>query len=134
MAKWQNLLKLDKEQQELLDSLPPEVRRTMEARMKDRDSTKSEKEVKYMLQIEEIVNDPKVKSMRNELESMKEKMNDKATELMSYMWNNDKNPFDDDDPEVNRGRGYGPGYKAGEKLGEIIEEEIHREFGGYKPW
>ena len=131
MANWQNLLKLDKEEQELLDSLPPEVRRTMEARMKDRDSTKSEEEVKYMLQIEEIVNDPKVKSMRNELESMKEKMNDKATELMGYMWNNDKNPIDADDREDDR---YGPGYKAGEKLGDIIEEEIQREFGGYKPW
>ena len=131
MANWQNLLKVDEEQQEFLDSLPPKVRRDMEARMKDRDSTKSEEEVKYMLQIEEIVNDPKVKSMRNELESMKEKMNDKATELMGYMWNNDKNPIDADDREDDR---YGPGFKAGEKLGKIIEEEIQREFGGYKPW
>ena len=57
--------------------------------------------------------------------------NDKATELMGYMWNNDKNPIDADDREDDR---YGPGYKAGEKLGDIIEEEIQREFGGYKPW
>ena len=131
MANWQNLLKVDirnPQFKELLDSLPPKARKEIESRMKDRDS--SEDSVKYSLQVEGLLSDPKVESMRNELESMKEKMDDKASKLMRYMWDNDKNPVDSDDPEVDR---FGPGFKASEILGKEINE-IQREFGGYKPW
>ena len=135
MANWQTLLKQrdplgKKADQEFLDSLPPEVRRDYEAWRKDRDGTKSEEEVKYMLQIEELLNEPKVESMENELESMKKNIDDKATELMRYVWDNDMNPVDEDDPEVDR---YGPGFKASEALGKWVEE-IQSKFGGNLPW
>ena len=135
MTNWRTLLKQrdplgKKGELDFLDSLPPEVREKYKSMMKDRDSTKTEKEVEYVLQIEELLNEPKVESMENELESMKEKMDDKATELMRYVWDNEMNPVDEDDPNDDR---YGPGFKASEELGKWVEE-IQSKFGGYLPW
>tara|TARA_B100001250_G_C19691942_1_gene740711 strand:+ start:336 stop:758 length:423 start_codon:yes stop_codon:yes gene_type:complete len=140
MANWQTLLKektqrsrrddrAEVEMLELLDKLSPEMRAKYESRMKTQGS-KTSMEVKYNLQVEELLSDPKVESMENELESMKEKMDDKATELMRYVWDNEMNPVDEDDPNDDR---YGPGFKASEILGKWVED-TQRQFGGYLPW
>ena len=128
MANWQDLLKLEKEQ-EFLDSLSTERRDKFEARMKDRDSEKYGENEEYLRQVQEILDDPKIDAMESELAKMKKEMDAKATELMSFVWDNDKNPIDAD----GAGDTGSDGYKAAEKLSEFVER-ILEEFGGYKPW